>query len=438
MDRQEARPGPWASGVRPRCSISQCTTARIMPRDFFGRETDSVSNKRARPVEPAVDRAPPTSAAFAHFKNLKAAADFWWEGTCNYCEGVYRLKTYRAEAHLGHIAGKGVTACPRVPAEVRSQFSDGGSSRPAAPPLASSSASQATLRAAWQPCAAQEVDAKVARFFYSNGLSFHVASTKSFQEMCAALRNAPLSWVPTTPWNLAHKLLKAEVTTIKSRLEIVLATCAEYGFTIASDGWTDTRHRPLMNVMYLTVNGSFFMEVRTLLLYSSSVPMRLQHRARGVQRLHKRLHMSQLQCCSERPHVQDGRQLGCPAILWMSNGYPELWCDHAGVSTCTQTCMLGSSVLAAATIQAQLVCYMGLSQRRWLQPQPCRTSPKRPALPAYGGQRSALARGTARAQPTPVLTYRWMRRAQRPRIPSTLPGSSALTSRSSGARRSVS
>jgi Protein of unknown function (DUF 659)/Leucine Rich repeat len=57
------------------------------------------------------------------------------------------------------------------------------------------------------------------------------------------------------------KLSALNVLTEHDRVEESLKQQDENGWTLASDGWTDTAPRPLMNVIFVTPKGSYFMGV---------------------------------------------------------------------------------------------------------------------------------------------------------------------------------
>lgn len=61
------------------------------------------------------------------------------------------------------------------------------------------------------------------------------------------------------PWKLANTLLKKEVERVQASLQEVLDRHKDYGWTLASDGFTDQAHRPLTNVVYLTASAPIFM-----------------------------------------------------------------------------------------------------------------------------------------------------------------------------------
>ena len=88
--------------------------------NFFGPSDGAgPSDKRARTVDPEpVTRARPTDPVYAHYNSFVALPDYWWNVTCNYCHVPYRVKAFRAVAHLGHISGKGIVPCTRVPPDV--------------------------------------------------------------------------------------------------------------------------------------------------------------------------------------------------------------------------------------------------------------------------------------------------------------------------------
>ena len=75
---------------------------------------------------------------------------------------------------------------------------------------------------------------------------------------------------------LRGKLLQNAVVRLNADLVLYWEEAEYTGITLMSDGWTDTSHRPLMNVLAATPKGSCFLfaeNVRASTRMHSSLPM---------------------------------------------------------------------------------------------------------------------------------------------------------------------
>ena len=98
-------------------------------------------------------------------------------------------------------------------------------------------------------------------FFYLNFISFNVARSPLFIEMCRSLtQGAPAGYVPPSSERLRTTLLVKAKRQVEKMLEPIKATWPSSGVSIVSDGWTDTSRHPLINFMVSSLNGPVFLK----------------------------------------------------------------------------------------------------------------------------------------------------------------------------------
>ena len=102
----------------------------------------------------------------------------------------------------------------------------------------------------FQQEAREEVDLTIVFFFYLNFISFNVAQSPLFIEMCQSLLyRAPTSYVPHCSKKLRTTLLVKARKEVYKILEPIKSTWPSFGVSIVYDGWTDATHHPLINFM---------------------------------------------------------------------------------------------------------------------------------------------------------------------------------------------
>jgi hypothetical protein len=106
-----------------------------------------------------------------------------------------------------------------------------------------------------------EVDLTIAFFFYLNFISFNVARSPMFIEMCRALvEQAPTGYVPPGSEKLRTTLLSKAKKEVEKILQPIKSTWVSSGVSIVSDGWTDAARHPLINFMVSSQNGPIFLK----------------------------------------------------------------------------------------------------------------------------------------------------------------------------------
>jgi hypothetical protein len=173
---------------------------------------------------------------------------------CNYCDRKnWTVAATRFQQHLGHIKGQGVTVCPGVPEDVKALFAE----KPAV--QASTSQRQVTMGALVQPQLKAAADDAMAEFYYFNGIAFNTASSLAYKRMAAAIARAGPGYVPPTAWRLRTCLLEGCYSRVEAAVQELRGKDLRAGFSLCSDGWTDTAGHPLVNVMWSSPDGCIFL-----------------------------------------------------------------------------------------------------------------------------------------------------------------------------------
>ena len=82
---------------------------------------------------------------------------------------------------------------------------------------------------------------KVARFFYDNGIPFHVARSKRFKEAVEAIGRYGPNLKPLSYHELRVPLLRKEVELTNEIINRHREEWVKYGTSIMADGWTDKK-----------------------------------------------------------------------------------------------------------------------------------------------------------------------------------------------------
>jgi hypothetical protein len=102
-----------------------------------------------------------------------------------------------------------------------------------------------------------EVDAALARCFFGCGISFNLVKSRYFNEMLKAVGSFGSSYQPPGIELLRGKLLQDAVH-VGTSLEPIKSNNSITGYSLTSDGWSDARSRPLINVLQLNTQGALF------------------------------------------------------------------------------------------------------------------------------------------------------------------------------------
>ncbi|XP_022032814.1 uncharacterized protein LOC110933922 [Helianthus annuus] len=104
-----------------------------------------------------------------------------------------------------------------------------------------------------------EVDLKIIRGLCANGIPFNVLRNPQFTEMVSAIKKAPDGYKPPSSEKARTTLLDSCVRDVEKELTPVKDTWYTQGVSIVSDGWTNVKHNPLINVLAVNSRGAMFM-----------------------------------------------------------------------------------------------------------------------------------------------------------------------------------
>ncbi|XP_023886330.2 uncharacterized protein LOC111998465 [Quercus suber] len=118
-----------------------------------------------------------------------------------------------------------------------------------------------TLEKAFQNNARHDLDSRIARMFYTGGLSFHFARNPYYRSSYAyAATYNILGYVPPRYNALRTTLLQKERAHVERLLKPIKDSWLENGVSIVSDGWSNPQMRPLINIMAISDGGPVFIK----------------------------------------------------------------------------------------------------------------------------------------------------------------------------------
>ena len=104
-----------------------------------------------------------------------------------------------------------------------------------------------------------DVDSKVLRFLYACGIAFNVLCSPYWHEMVEAIRTAPTGY-KSLGYDKARTVgLDKEKAKIQNALGQFTNAWNEYGVSIVSDGWTNVKGKPLINVLGVSATSAIFL-----------------------------------------------------------------------------------------------------------------------------------------------------------------------------------
>ena len=214
---------------------------------------------------------------------------------CPHCDTTFTGSYTRVRYHLcgempwdRRVGGKGpgIRACAKVSSKERAQYrkeeeeaqykfkrlrveqeatssrksfgfrSDGSTHGSGASPM---QLSHRTLSDFLDQGCRDDVDAKVFRFLYANGVPFNVLRSPYWHEMVDAFLGAPKGY-KSPGYDKARTVgLDIEKGKIKNALGQFTNSWNEYGVSIVSDGWTNVKGKPLINILGVSASGTVFL-----------------------------------------------------------------------------------------------------------------------------------------------------------------------------------
>ncbi|KAM0918640.1 hypothetical protein ACQ4PT_008727 [Festuca glaucescens] len=103
------------------------------------------------------------------------------------------------------------------------------------------------------------VDMHIMMFLCANGIPFNVLRSPQYPEMVAAIQKALKGYKPPAYEKARTTLLDACKRKVETDLDPVRQTWYSHGVSIVSDGWTNMKNQPLINVMASNSCGSMFL-----------------------------------------------------------------------------------------------------------------------------------------------------------------------------------
>lgn len=108
--------------------------------------------------------------------------------------------------------------------------------------------------------AKDEVDDAISKFFFANGIPFHVACSLYCKEAMGKIIRVGPSYVPLREIRLRATILDQKYSKINILMEKMKRTWIRSRCSIVLDVWTDIRHRSLTNIMVASTMGPYFLK----------------------------------------------------------------------------------------------------------------------------------------------------------------------------------
>eukprot|EP00253_Pinus_taeda_P018744 PITA_18744 len=109
--------------------------------------------------------------------------------------------------------------------------------------------------------AREEIDSRATRCIYACGIPFNVVRSPYWQDMIRAINKAPQGYKGPNYEKVRTQRLKNEKELVEDILSPIHSSWSSFGVTIVSDGWKDTRRRPLINIIATSPKGAMFIKV---------------------------------------------------------------------------------------------------------------------------------------------------------------------------------
>nr|XP_023870395.1 uncharacterized protein LOC111982996 [Quercus suber] len=106
----------------------------------------------------------------------------------------------------------------------------------------------------------RQADMAIARFLYDNCISFNVVNSVYYQRMIDAIAAAGPSYEGPSYHVVQVPLLRDQKKEVQLLVESQRRHWVEVGCTLMADGWTDTRHRSLINFLIYCPRGMIFVK----------------------------------------------------------------------------------------------------------------------------------------------------------------------------------
>ncbi|KAL2901126.1 Zinc finger BED domain-containing protein 1 [Bienertia sinuspersici] len=104
-----------------------------------------------------------------------------------------------------------------------------------------------------------QCDVAIVRFLCANGVPFNVLRSPEFGSMVDTLKHAPKDYKPLSADKARTSVLDEVKRDVEKELAPIKDTWGTQGMSIVSDGWTNVKHQPLINVVASNSRGSMFL-----------------------------------------------------------------------------------------------------------------------------------------------------------------------------------
>ncbi|CAN6243746.1 unnamed protein product [Urochloa humidicola] len=181
---------------------------------------------------------------------------------CNHCKNSYKSSLTRVRVHLlGAKPGKKpqIQRCPVLLNDaakyrkLRDKVKEVDESSLGVQKMHSS------LAQSFGAAERDAVDLKVLKFIAANGIPFNVLRSPYYSEMVTAINNAPKGYKGPGSEKARTTLLDALKRSVDNDLSTVRDTWLPQGVSVVSDGWTNIKNKPLINVLASNSRGSCFL-----------------------------------------------------------------------------------------------------------------------------------------------------------------------------------
>lgn len=105
----------------------------------------------------------------------------------------------------------------------------------------------------------REATKAVAQMIYELNLPFAIADSDAFKKAFRLSRETSAKWQPPGSEIIRTTVLTETVDALSRDLEPLRGNWQRYGCSIMSDGWTDTRRRPILNILVSCCMGTQFL-----------------------------------------------------------------------------------------------------------------------------------------------------------------------------------
>ncbi len=114
-----------------------------------------------------------------------------------------------------------------------------------------SSGEKGSVESMFNAHAKEKCEASIGRFFVANGIPYHIAHSTYYKIIVKDILSMNSSFVPLGEHKLRTTILDEEYSKVALLFEDMKCTWVRTGCSIVMDGWTDVRHRPLINIIVM-------------------------------------------------------------------------------------------------------------------------------------------------------------------------------------------